>query len=203
MYTLINGSQKNQVSNSRYFLDYISNYLDDYTTYDLKHSKFEDIINSIIKSNTIVLAFPLYVDSPNTITLKLLDYIYDNKIDLSNKKLYVIINCGFREGIHNITALNIIKNWANKVKIEYTGSILIGAGEIVGKEEYSYITSIATNKLKKFSKCIKDNKDNKECNDIITTMDLLTNRVYCMFANHSWTKKGKINNLTKKDLKIK
>lgn len=199
MYTLINGSQKNQVSNSRYFLDYISNYLDDYTTYDLKHSKFEDIINSIIKSNTIVLAFPLYVDSPNTITLKLLDYIYDNKIDLSNKKLYVIINCGFREGTHNITALNIIKNWSNKVNINYSGSILIGAGEVVGKKSYSYITSIAINKLKKFSKCIKDNKDSK---DIITTMDLLTNKLYCMFANISWTKNAKKNNLKKNDLLI-
>ena len=40
MYTLINGSQKNHLSNSRYFLDYISNYLDDYTTYDLMYSKF-------------------------------------------------------------------------------------------------------------------------------------------------------------------
>lgn len=200
MYTLINGSQKNHKSNSRYFLDYISKYLDDYNIYDLKYDSFNDTIDSIINNNTIVLAFPLYVDSPNSLTLKLLDYIYDNNIDLSNKKLYVIINCGFREGIHNITALNIIKNWANKVKIEYTGSILIGAGEIVGKEEYSYITSIATNKLKKFSKCIKDNKNSK---DIITTMDLLTNRIYCMFANHSWTKKGKFNKLTKNDLRVK
>ena len=198
MYILINGSQKNHKSNSRYFLDYISKYLDDYTIYDLKYDSFNDMIDSIINNNTIVLAFPLYVDSPNSLTLKLLDYIYDNNIDLSSKKLYVIINCGFREGIHNITALNIIKNWANKVNINYSGSMLIGAGEIVGKEEYSYITSISTNKLKKFSKCIKDNRISK---DIITTMDLLTNRVYCMFANHSWTKKGKINNLTKDALK--
>lgn len=198
MYILINGSQKNHKSNSRYFLDYISKYLDDYNIYDLKYDDFNEIVDSIINTDTIVLAFPLYVDSPNSLTLKLLDYIYDNNIDLSSKKLYVIINCGFREGIHNITALNIIKNWANKVNINYSGSMLIGAGEIVGKEEYSYITSISTNKLKKFSKCIKDNRISK---DIITTMDLLTNRVYCMFANHSWTKKGKINNLTKDALK--
>ena len=199
MYTLINGSQKNYKSNSRYFLDYISKYLDDYTIYNLKYDDFNNIVDSIINTDTIIIAFPLYVDSPNSLTLKLLDYIYDTNIDLSNKKLYVIINCGFREGIHNITALNIIKNWASKVNICYSGSILIGAGEIVGKEEYSYITSIATNKLKKFSKCIKKNKNIK---DIITTMDLLTNRLYCMFANSSWTKKGKINNLTKDDLKI-
>ena len=199
MYTLINGSQKNYKSNSRYFLDYISKYLDDYTIYNLKYDDFNEVIDSIINTDTIILAFPLYVDSPNSLTLKLLDYIYDTNIDLSNKKLYVIINCGFREGIHNITALNIIKNWTSKVNICYSGSILIGAGEIVGKEEYSYITSIARNKLKKFSKCIKKNKNIK---DIITTMDLLTNRLYCMFANSSWTKKGKINNLTKDDLKI-
>ena len=198
MYTLINGSQKKHPSNSRYFLDFISNYLDDYTTYDLKHSKFKNIINSIIKSNAIVLAFPLYVDSPNTLTLKLLDYIYDNKIDLSNKKLYVIINCGFREGEHNITALNIVKNWANKVNIDYNGAILIGAGEVVGKKSYSYITSIAISKLKKFSKCIKVKKQSK---DIITTMDLLTNKLYCMFANKSWSKQGKANNLTKENLR--
>ena len=199
MYTLINGSQKNHKSNSRYFLDYISKYLDDYTIYNLKYDDFNNIIDSIINTDTIIIAFPLYVDSPNSLTLKLLDYIYDTNIDLSNKKLYVIINCGFREGIHNITALNIIKNWTSKVNICYSGSILIGAGEIVGKEKYSYITSIATNKLKKFSKCIKKNKNIK---DIITTIDLLTNRLYCMFANSSWTKKGKINNLTKDDLKI-
>ena len=158
-----------------------------------------DIIKSITKADTIVLAFPLYEDSPNSLTLKLLDYIYDNKINLSNKELYVIINCGFREGTHNITALNIIKNWANKVNIDFCGSILVGAGEIVGKKKFSYITSIAINKLKKFSKCIKNNSYTK---DIITTMDLLTNRMYIMFANASWTKQGKKNKLSKKDLKM-
>ena len=199
MYTLINGSQKTKISNSRHFLDYISNYLDDYNTYDLMNHNFNDIINSINKSNTIILAFPLYEDSPNSLTLKLLDYICDNNIDLSNKELYVIINCGFREGTHNISALNIIKNWANKVNIKFKGSMLIGAGEIVGKKKFSYIISIATNKLKKFSKCIKNNTSTK---DIITTMDLLTNRLYIMFANASWTKQGKKNKLSKKDLKM-
>ena len=97
MYTLINGSQKNHKSNSRYFLDYISKYLDDYTIYNLKYDDFNEVIDSIINTDTIIIAFPLYVDSPNSLTLKLLDYIYDTNIDLSNKKLYVIINCGFRE----------------------------------------------------------------------------------------------------------
>ena len=195
MYTLINGSSKVRESNSGNFLNYISNYVDNYIIYNIKKDNFEDIIKSINMSNTIILAFPLYVDSPNTYTLKLLDYMYDNNI--GNKDLYVIINCGFREGEHCITALNIIKNWCNKLNINYKGSILIGAGEIVGKTEYKFITKKARKKLKEFSLCIKNNK---KSNDIITTMDLLCNKAYCFLANKSWTKKAKKNKLTKSDV---
>ena len=195
MYTLINGSSKIKKSNSGNFLNYISDYLDKYIIYNIKKDNFEDIIKSINITDTIVLAFPLYVDSPNTYTLKLLDYMYDNSI--GNKDLYVIINCGFKEGEHCITALNIIKNWCNKLNINYKGSILIGAGEIVGKTEYKFITKKARKKLKEFSLCIKDKK---RSNDIITSMDLLGNKAYCFLANKSWTKKAKKNKLTKNDI---
>ena len=59
------------------------------------HHSYKDILNNVDISEIIILAFPLYVDSPNTITLKFLDYIYDNQINLANKSIYVIINCGF------------------------------------------------------------------------------------------------------------
>ena len=195
MYTLINGSSKVGESNSGNFLNYISDYLNNYIIYNIKKDNFEDIIKSINISNTIVLAFPLYVDSPNTYTLKLLDYMYDNNI--GNKDLYVIINCGFREGEQCITALNIIKNFCNKLNINYKGSILIGAGEIVGKNEYKFITRKARKKLKEFSLCIKNKK---RSNDIITSMDLLGNKTYCFLANKSWTKKAKKNKLTKNEI---
>ena len=196
MYTLINGSSKIGSSNSEYFLNYISDYLDKYIIYNIKRDNFEDIIKSINISDTIVLAFPLYVDSPNTYTLKLLDYMHDNNIG-SNKNLYVIINCGFREGEQNITALNIIKNFCNKLNINYKGSILIGAGEIVGKPKYIFITRKALKKLKEFSLCIKDKK---RSNDIITSMDLLNNKMYSFLANKSWSRNAKKNKLTKNDI---
>lgn len=196
MYTLVNGSSKIEKSNSGSFLNYISDYLNEYVIYNIRKDKFENIIESINSSDTIVLAFPLYVDSPNTYTLKLLDYMYDNKIGL-NKNLYVIINCGFKEGEQNITALNIIKNWCNKLNINFMGSILIGAGEIVGKPEYKFITRKARKKLKEFSLCIKNKK---RSSDIITSMDLLNNKIYCFLANKSWSKKAKKNKLTKNNV---
>ena len=75
---------------------------------------------------------------------------------------------------------------------------MIGAGEIVGKKKYKFISNKALKNLKEFSNIIKEN----ETKEIITTMNLLNDKIYCMLANLSWNKKGRINNLTKKELKI-
>lgn len=198
MYTLINGSPKCINSNSSYFLNTISEVLNDFRLFDLKNDTYNDILEHINLSDTIILAFPLYVDSPNSLTLKFLDYIYDNKINLNNKRLYVIINCGFREGEQNITALNIIKNWCRKNNVIYSGSILIGAGEIVGKSKYKLICKKALTNLVNFSYKIK-NKDS--CDDVMTTMDLLNNKIYVYLANKSWNKKCKKNKLSIEDVK--
>lgn len=200
MYTLINGSPKPISSNSSYFINKIISKLDNYNIFELKKDSYKKILESIKISETIILAFPLYIDSPTFITLSFLDYIIDNKINLKNKKIYIVINCGFREGEQNITALNIMKNWCKKVNSTYMGSIMIGAGEIVGKKKYRFISNKAMKHLNKFINSIIRN-DN--ISDIITTMDLLTNKTYCFLANKSWNKKGKENNLTYNDLIIK
>ena len=200
MYTLISGSPKPIDSNSMYFLKVISSYLNDFEIFELKKEKYESIVESITKSDTLILAFPLYVDSPTSITLSFLDYIFDQKIDLNNKKLYVVINCGFREGEQNLTALKIMKQWCKKVNAVYNGSILIGAGEIVGKEKYRVVSKKALKKLNEFADKIRIKKENQ---NIITTMDYLNNQVYCCLANLSWTKRGKINNLSIDNIRIK
>lgn len=198
MYTLISGSPKPLNSNSLYFLKKISVHINDYKIFELKKDKYIKIIENIEKSDVIVFAFPLYIDSPTSITLSFLDYIIDNNINLKNKKIYVIMNCGFREGEQNITALNIIKNWCEKVGGAYNGCIMIGAGEIVGKTKYKFISFSALKKLKQFSNAIKLKQKNK---DIITTINLLNNKLYCYLANILWAKKGKLNNLSKQALK--
>lgn len=200
MYSLISGSPKPINSNSLKFLKNVTTNIDNYKIFELKKDKYIKIIESIEKSDVIVFAFPLYVDSPTSITLSFLDYIIDNNINLESKNIYVIMNCGFREGEQNITAVNIIKNWCEKVGALYNGSIMIGAGEIVGKTKYKFISYSALNKLKQFSNSIKLKKRSE---DIITTMNLLNNKIYCYLANISWTKKGKLNNLSKEALTIK
>ena len=193
MYTLINGSPKYINSNSLYFLNIISKYLDKSSIFNLKNDDYEKIITSIKSSHTIVLAFPLYVDSPTSITLEFMDYLFDNEINLKNKKIFVIINCGFREGQQNITALNIVKNWCLKMNVIYKGAILIGAGEIVGKRKYKLVSKKALKNLFYFGSAISNDKNT---GDIITTMDYLDNKTYVFLANRNWNKKSKANGLT-------
>ena len=198
MNLLLNGSQKLKPSNSLYFLKYISNYFEDYKIYSLMKDHYEHIINAINSCDNIIIAFPLYVDSPNTITLSFLDYIYDNKISLNKKKIYFIINCGFREGEQNKTALNIVKNWCLKVNAIYGGAILIGAGEVIGNKKLRFVSFTAYKKLKKFAKSVNDSKNI----EITTTLNLLGNKGYIKIANDSWDKKGKENGLDKNDLRM-
>ena len=197
MYILINGSQKKCLGNSRKFLDSLSEYLDEYEIYDLKQKKYKEIINSIRRSNVIVLAFPIYVDAPNSLTLSFLDYIYDNRINLEGKKVYLIINCGFREGEQNINAREVLKCWCEKVGAIYYGSILIGAGEVIGNSKYKFISRNALKGLKQFSIAVSNGVKTK---DIITTIDIIKNNLYCKFANYSWNIKAKSNKLSKSDI---
>lgn len=200
MYTLICGSPKTNNSNSMYFLNIIKEKLDNYNVFELKDSKYTQILDSINNSDSIVFAFPLYVDSPSSITLSFLDYIVDNNIDLQEKIIYIVINCGFREGEQNITAINILKRWCAKTNAIYGSSIMIGAGEIVGKNKFKFISRKSLKEIKKFADTIKL-KEIK--NDVITTMDLFNNKMYCYIANLFWNKKGKKNNLSSSDLRIK
>ena len=200
MYTLISGSPKPVDSNSLHFLKIISSYLEYYKIFELKKDKYEEIMDSIKNSDVIVISFPLYVDSPSSIILSFLDYIVDNNIDLSGKKIYTIVNCGFREGEQNITAVNIIKRWCDVTSATYATSIMIGAGEIVGKDKFKFLSRKATKDINKFANIVKL-KEIKE--DIITTMDLFNNKLFCYVANLSWKKKGKKKNLSDSDLRIK
>lgn len=193
MYTLINGSHRNNDANTYYFLNILKDYLSDCTLYNLTNNNYNEILKNIMEKETIILAFPLYVDSPPSKVVAFLDYFYDNNIVL-NKKLYVIINCGFKEAKHNITALNIIKNWANKQGITYQGSLLIGSGEIIGKKKHKIISSKALKKLKRFSICIMNNK---KTNDEETTINYLNNYLFCIIGNIFWKRKIKKNLLNK------
>lgn len=188
MVTLINGSQKIANSNSTYFLKLIS----DERIYNLNYDNYKEVINSIKKNNIIIFATPLYVDSISSNLISFLDYIYDNKIDIKDKSVYIIINCGFKEAEHNIVAANIIKNFSNKMKANYKGFILIGAGEIIGNKKFKFISKKALNKIEELKYEIIEEKNIK---DNLLTIDYVESKLYLLLGNILWKKKAKKNKI--------
>lgn len=183
MILYINGSPKMENSNSNYFLNKIKNKEKIKYVY---RDKFNDILKDIKKINTIVLCFPLYVDGPTCKIIEFMEYIEKNNIDISNKKIYTIINCGFWEAKHNRTASLIIENFAKKNKAKYMGSFNIGAGEIIGKCEkfwlYKLISIPFLIKIKQFKESINNGSEIT----LETTIRPMTKRLYIFMANINW-----------------
>ena len=194
MYTLINCSPKIEKSNSLKFLKSIECELKDCVYKNIYKDNFDDILDSI--GDKVIFALPLYVDAPPSKLLEFMDYVIDNDIILDSN-FYYVINCGFREGEQNITALNILKNWTNKIGGKYSGSLLIGAGEVVGDDRYKFITKRARKNIRLFSKNIKNNN----FFEMITTTDYINNKIFCFFANKFWSRHGKSNGLSVSDIR--
>lgn len=87
-------------------------------------------IKHLRKADCIVLAFPLYIDAIPSHLLRFLPKLGE-LICEKNAMVYALVNCGFYEGMQTHIALDIIKNWADKYKIDWGQGIGVGAGEML------------------------------------------------------------------------
>lgn len=177
MISIIDGSPK-KTSNSSYFLSLLTkNLKDDYIVHKLYHEKLDDIINNIKKADTLVIAFPLYVDAPPSKLLELMEK-YPN-----DKNLYIICNCGFLEVKHNDIAVKIIETWSHH---HLLGTFKIGAGEVLGNNHLlgKILSPFFRYKMFRFSHAI-----NKHQSISFSSSLLLTKKMYMFFANKSFKKR--------------
>lgn len=190
----INGSPRLEGSNSNFFLNKIK---DKEKIKYLYRDNFDNILKNINDIDTIILSFPLYVDGPPSGVIEFMEYIDNNNIDISNKNIYTIINCGFWEAKHNKTADLIMENFANKHMANYKGSFLIGAGEIIGKCNkvwlYKLVSISFLFKIKRFKSYINNNDGIK----LETTIRPMWQRLYVFMANINWKRQMIRNNCYK------
>lgn len=180
---IINGSPKISNSNSEVLVNKLNTYLNaDTIQINIKNYKenFTDIINNY---ETLIIAFPLYVDG---IPSHLLETLTNLKIN--NKNIYSIVNCGFPESIHTKQGLDIIRNYCAYNDLNYKGGLGIGG--------CGGLSEMTKNKLLKFTnininKYIKELSDsilsNKKFENILTTTNI-PNYIYSYVANLSWKK---------------
>ncbi len=130
--TLINASPKRKDSSSGKLLGLLkSNFTNNVDVSEIcfldKNVSAEQKL-LLNRSDVIVFAAPLYVDGLPGHLLSCLQQIEQEKAVNHNACVYGIINCGFYEGIHTRIALKILRNWCDKVGIQWCGGLGIGGG---------------------------------------------------------------------------
>lgn len=180
---IINGSPKTKNSNSEILVNKLNHYLNaDVIQINIKNYKedFTDIINNY---ETIIFVFPLYVDGIPSHLLEAL-----TNLEINNKNIYAIINCGFPEAEHTKQGLDLIRNYSIHKNLNYKGGLGIGGcGGLNGmsKNKLLKFTSINVNKyIKDLSNAILNNK---EFNNVLTKTNI-PNSIYRYIGNLSWKK---------------
>ncbi|MFR2743790.1 MAG: hypothetical protein ACLTA9_06230 [Clostridium saudiense] len=202
---MIDGSPKVSKSNSEYFLNILSDFIESKDIVKYKLSKkvdYEDIIKEINTIDTLVFAFPLYVDSLPSHVLEFLIMLEENfKDNLKGVNVYVIANCGFYEGKQNKIALNIMKCWCKKMNIKWAQGIGIGAGEMMGGlRNVPMGKGPNTNLGLALDNLAKNINENKSEDDIFTTPSMFPRFAFRLVANRFWISKANRNGLKKRDL---
>ena len=202
---MIDGSPKVSKSNSEYFLNILSDFIESKDIVKYKLSKkvdYEDIIKEINTIDTLVFAFPLYVDSLPSHVLEFLIMLEENfKDNLKGVNVYVIANCGFYEGKQNKIALNIMKCWCKKMNIKWSQGIGIGAGEMMGGlRNVPMGKGPNTNLGLALDNLAKNINENKSGDDIFTTPSMFPRFAFRLAANRFWISKANRNGLKKRDL---
>lgn len=130
---LINGSPKKKYSTSGSMLEDLKGLLAGserieeilIQTPALDETQFE----AAAKCETLVFSFPLYVDG---VPSHLLQTLTDIEAAFAGRELlksvYAIINCGFYEGEHTESAMEIIENWCIRCGFTFCGGLGVGAG---------------------------------------------------------------------------
>lgn len=202
---MIDGSPKVSKSNSEYFLNILSDFIESKDIVKYKLSKkvdYEDIIKEINTIDTLVFAFPLYVDSLPSHVLEFLIMLEENfKDNIKGVNVYVIANCGFYEGKQNKIALNIMKCWCKKMNIKWAQGIGIGAGEMMGGlRNVPMGKGPNTNLGLALDNLAKNINENKSGDDIFTTPSMFPRFAFRLAANRFWISKANRNGLKKRDL---
>ena len=207
--SMINGSQKRGESNSGIILKKFNDLIKgkhEVKFYDSGLKQFtNEIFEEIISGDVIVLAFPLFVYSVPSNTLRMLIELETIIKQKQDKKLiiYTIMNNGFYEGKQNSTAFEIIKNWCECSGVIFGGGIGQGAGEMLGQLKNLPLNKSPFANLGRTLKAMVEKMELKEPFEITYLNPYFPRFLWRIMAARNWNTLANKNGLKKKDIKKK
>ncbi|HBH13002.1 MAG: Uncharacterized protein XD91_0563 [Clostridiales bacterium 38_11] len=196
---LLIGSPKKSRSTSESMGDYLLGVLKDKVDWHIEKIHIltniqenpDTITSAANRSDLIVLAFPIYVDTlPSHVVRTLL--LLETRLDKSKERdLMVLINCGFPETFHNDNALKICRYFAEQNGLNWRGGIAVGAGGAIIGKKLPDLGSMASNLMKSIS-ILADRliKDEMSQDDSILRVQVVATKMYNMTGNIGWQKQA-------------
>ena len=96
--------------------------------------ELDALVGAVARSDLLIFASPLYVDSLPAPVIRLLDILaarLDGHTRAPAQRLLAISNCGFPEASHNDVALAMYERFARETGFIWAGGLALGAGEPV------------------------------------------------------------------------
>lgn len=141
---IINGSPRNDKGASATLIEDMKPYIK--VPYEVCYSGGlndfnEELIPHLKEADGIMFVYPVYVDSlPSNLTY-CLKYIYDNKDSIGIKKdakIFVYAQCGLHEANQTETSIEIVKNWAQRMELQFVQAVGFGAsGTLLGAKKFA------------------------------------------------------------------
>lgn len=202
---LINGSPKIKNSNSEYLLNELKTLIPDTNEiieFDAKKILSSNDYDKMLSCNTLVFAFPIYVDGiPSHLLNTLLELEERSNLnELNNIMVYTIANCGFYEGSQNGIAIEMMKNWCKKSNFIWGQAIGTGAGEMIGSIKNVPLGHGPKKNLSKVLNTLATNiLENKSGEDLLISPNF-PKFAFRMAGNMFWNSRAKSNGLKRKEL---
>jgi hypothetical protein len=92
------------------------------------------LMKDMAAADLVVLAFPLYIDSPPSQVMRLLEVVYEegDRVRFKGKGLAAIVNSGFPDAGQMSTAIGICRIFARDMGMDWKGALAMPAGPVLG-----------------------------------------------------------------------
>ncbi len=101
-------------------------------------TEWEKLCRAYESSDLVLLTAPLYIDSLPASVIEVLERLhkkYAYHASAQRRALAALVNSGFPEAKHNLTALAIYRQFARKSGLDWVGGLAIGGGAMVNGQK--------------------------------------------------------------------
>jgi len=160
---------------------------------------WESLIASMARSDVILLAAPLYVDSLPAPVIETLHRLSQAKSMLASgglpPRMVSLLNCGFVEAHQNTTAQSMVCLFSENMGFQWAGGISIGAGGMINKR--------IREALEMASNALRDDILIPDAVDVLTRKPIMKPWLYVIGGNFMWKRQAKANGLEPEDLRAR